>query len=91
MNLNGRGLRTKQHAVIIGEIEGVLPVAGGMPFACVELIEVIYRVFYLRTFNNGEAHADADFLYLVKNGGERMLFADDDRCSGDGDVYCFTL
>ena len=65
MHLHGAGLGAQQDGAVLGEIEGVTPLPGGVPFLHVQLREVIVGKLHLTVFENVKAHADEDALDLI--------------------------
>ena len=87
VDLHGRGLRAQKDRAVLGEIERVAPLAGGMALLDVELREVVLGKFDLAVFENFKAHADEDVLDLVEHLIHRVLHADLFLLAGDGHVH----
>ena len=85
-NLHGAGLGPQQHGIVIGEIEGVGAVPGGMALFDVQPCEVVVRQLHLRAFNNLVAHAHKGVLDLLEHLVHRMLMAHAVALAGDGHV-----
>ena len=87
VDLHGGGLRAQKNAAVLGEVEGIAPLAGGMPLLHIELGEVVFGKLDLAILENFKAHADEDVLDLVEHLIHRVLFADLRLRAGDGDVH----
>ena len=87
VDLHGRGLRAQQDGAVLGEVERVRPLAGGVSLEAVELGEVVVGGLDLAVLENFKAHADEDVLDLVEHLIHRVLFADLHGLAGDGDVH----
>ena len=72
-DLHGRGLGPQEDLGILGEIEGVRPVTGGVAFVDVQLREVIFRKLDLGAVEYLKAHADEYILELVEDVVHRVL------------------
>ncbi|MPM69338.1 hypothetical protein SDC9_116283 [bioreactor metagenome] len=57
VDLDRGGLGAQKNLGVIGEIEGILPLTGGMTLGCIEPRKVIIGQLHLGTFGNLEAHA----------------------------------
>ena len=85
-HLHRGGLRAQEDAAVLGQIERVRPLAGGVALAGVELGEVVFGLFDLGAFEDLKAHADEDVLNLVEHDVHRVLVAELRRFSGHGHV-----
>ena len=87
MNLNGGGLRAKQH--VVRYIEGVLRIACRMLRGNVQRLEVVVVKLDFGTLGDGVSHSDEDVLDLVLNAAERMDVTEGHVLAGYGDVKLF--
>ncbi len=86
VDLHGARLGAQQHLVLFVEVEGVLPVAGGMALFRVQTIEVVGGKLDLGALGDGEAHADEDLLGLADDLVQGMRTADADLFARHGNV-----
>ena len=85
-DLHGRGLGPQKNGVVLGGVEGVLPVPGGMARGGIELGEVVALQLHLRAVHHVKAHADEDLLHLIEDDGHGMLVAQRHLGAGHGHV-----
>ena len=85
-HLHGGGLAAEHHPAVLVKIEGVRPVAAGVPLAGVEPVEVQLGQLHLGAVQHGEAHADEDVLELVQGDIHGVPVAHRHGLAGNGDV-----
>ncbi len=85
-DLHGAGLGPEQDAVIVGKIEGVAAVPGGVPLLNVQPGEVVVRQLHLGTVHHLIAQAHEDLLDLLQNLVHGVLVAQGHGFAGDGHV-----
>ena len=90
-DLHGRGLGAEQDGIVLGGVEGVLTIPGGMTGGGVEFGEVVALQLYLRALDHVKAHADEDFLHLVEHNAHGMLMTHRNLFGGHGHVYSLHL
>ena len=90
-HLHGAGLRAEHDAAVFIKIKRIRPVAGGVAFLGVELIEVICCKLDLGAVEHGKAHADEYLLNFVKRLVHRVLVAEPDILARNGDIDRFKL
>ena len=87
VDLHGRGLGAKENAAVVGEVEGVRPLARGVTLVDVQLREVVVGQLHLGAVDDLKAHADEDVLDLVEDVVHRVLVPDDRALARQGDVH----
>ena len=87
-DLHGAGLGTQQHGVVIGKIEGIAAVTGGVTLFDVQTGEVVACKLPLGTVNHLIAETDKDVLDLLQHHVHRMLMTQRHAIAGDGDIHC---
>ena len=88
-DLHGAGLGAEQDAVVIGEIEGIGAVAGGVAFLNVQPGEVVVRQLHLGAVHHLIAQTYKDVLDGLQHLIHGMLMADGHGLAGDGHVDGF--
>ena len=88
-DLHRRGLRAEHN--IIRNIEGILRVACRMILRDVQRLEVVVIQLNLRTLSDREAQTEENLLELVEHDVQRMLLADDNVLTRQGNVDSLRL
>ena len=84
-DLAAGGLGAEQE--LIGQVEGILHIAGGVVLRDVQAGEVVVVVLDLRGVRHSKAHAGEDVDDLVGDQRQRMQAADRAGLGGQGDVH----
>ena len=90
-DLHGRGLGPQEDLGILGEIEGIRPVTGGVGLRGVELGEVVAFQLNLRAVHDLKAHVKEHLLDLIQHGVHGVLVAQSHLLAGDGDIQRLSL
>ncbi len=85
-DLHGAGLGAQQDAVVVGEVEGIGAVAGGMAFLDVQPGEVVVRQLHLGAVHHLIAKTYKDVLDGLQHLVHGVLMADGHGLAGDGHV-----
>ena len=88
-DLHGAGLGAEQDAVVIGEVEGIGAVAGGVAFLDVQPGEVVVCQLHLGAVHHLIAQTYKDVLDGLQHLIHGMLMADGHGLAGDGHVDGF--
>ena len=83
-NLHGAGLSTQKNAVIIGEIEGVAPIPGGVTLFNIQPGEIVVCQLHLRAVYHLVAQTDKNIFDLLEYLIHGVLMADGDLLAGNG-------
>ena len=90
-DLHGRGLGPQEDLGILGEIEGIRPVTGGVGLRGIELGEVVAFQLDLRAVHDLKAHVKEHLLDLIQHGVHGVLVAKSHLLAGDGDIQRLSL
>ena len=88
-DLHGAGLGTQQNAVVIGEVEGVAAIPGGMTLFDIQTGEVVVGQLNLGAVHHLIAQTHENLLDLLQNLIHGMLMADGNFLAGNGHIDGF--